>query len=201
VGKLVRAANLKEKFERLEVWIEENPREDFSIIALAKLARMSERSFERRYVEVMGRTPRAFVEDVRVTAACRVMAESRVAALDQIAVDVGMKTAHKLRRAFIRRLGMTADAWRELEEATRPGGRRMTPEDELKLLETVDTIDKRVLCLGVHLDRQVAFLFAELGAQLAAISKAVGIPYIDPREPASEETADSAPSDEAATAS
>jgi AraC-like DNA-binding protein len=174
MGKLVRAANLAEKFARLDLWIEMHLREDLGISSLAELTRMSERSFERRYIEIMGRTPRAFVEEIRVATACRLLEGSRTASLDQIAVDVGLRSEVNLRRAFIRRLGMTADAWRELEEATRPGGRRMSPEDELKLLDTVDTIDKRLLCLSVHLDRQVAFLLSELREQLDQIERLVG---------------------------
>ncbi len=90
----------------------ENPRADLTVPALAARAHMSERSFARHFVAETGFTPAQFVERARLDEACRRLAGGDVS-LDAVSADAGFGAAERMRRAFIRHLGVTPGRYRE----------------------------------------------------------------------------------------
>lgn len=101
-------------------YIIENPRADLTVPHLAGVARMSERTFARRFVEKATMTPALFVERARLDEARRRLNDTRQS-LDQIARDAGFGVAERMRRAFLRHLGVTPNRYRErFQTARRP---------------------------------------------------------------------------------
>ena len=158
MGKLARRAVWWCKFRELDVWAADNLQADLSVEALADRALMSRTSFWHAYKEVTGLTPARAIEELRLAEACRLLDEDNEMSLERVAHAVGWGMA-RMRRAFRRRLDMTPDAWRELEEATRPGGPTMTEAERQAYIESlVATINNRVVELQSTLDQQFARL-------------------------------------------
>ena len=99
-------------FEALHSWMAAHLRDDLSVERLAERARMSPRTFARRYVDEVGRTPAKTVSALRLEAASRALAESR-RPLKRIALDCGFGSEQNLRRAFLRRFGVLPLDYRE----------------------------------------------------------------------------------------
>jgi len=99
-------------FDGLHGWMASNLNGDLSIERLAEEARMSPRTFARRYVDEVGRTPAKTVSALRLEAASRALAESR-RPLKRIALDCGFGSEQNLRRAFIRSFGVLPLDYRE----------------------------------------------------------------------------------------
>lgn len=100
--------------------IADHPQAELSVPALAGLAAMSERSFARHFTQETGFTPAQFVERARVDAACRALAGSDTA-FDSIAATSGFGTSERMRRTFLRHLGVTPQRYRErFRTAQRP---------------------------------------------------------------------------------
>ncbi|ANB73493.1 transcriptional regulator [Paraburkholderia phytofirmans OLGA172] len=107
-------------FEALHSWMAAHLRDDLSVERLAERAQMSPRTFARRYVDEVGRTPAKTVSALRLEAAARVLAESR-RPLKRIALDCGFGSEQNLRRAFVRRFGVMPLEYRErFESAAAP---------------------------------------------------------------------------------
>lgn len=107
-------------FEALHSWMVAHLREDLTIERLAEHARMTPRTFARRYVDEVGRTPAKTVSALRLEAASRALAESR-RPLKRIALDCGFGSEQNLRRAFVRRFGVLPLEYRErFRSATAP---------------------------------------------------------------------------------
>jgi transcriptional regulator GlxA family with amidase domain len=100
------------RLSRVCAFVIDNPRADLSVPALAARAAMSERSFARRFVDETGITPAQFVERARLDEACRRLAGSDLS-LDAVSADAGFGAAERMRRAFIRHLGVTPGRYRE----------------------------------------------------------------------------------------
>lgn len=100
------------EFDALHAWMAANLHADLSVERLAEHARMSPRTFARRYVEAVGRTPAKTVEALRLEAAARSLAQSR-RPMKRIALDCGFGTEQNLRRAFLRRFGVPPFNYRE----------------------------------------------------------------------------------------
>ncbi|MFM0603507.1 helix-turn-helix domain-containing protein [Paraburkholderia sediminicola] len=103
-------------FEALHSWMAAHLRDDLSVERLADRAQMSPRTFARRYVDEVGRTPAKTVSALRLEAAARVLAESR-RPLKRIALDCGFGSEQNLRRAFVRRFGVLPLEYRERFES------------------------------------------------------------------------------------
>ncbi|MEQ8266647.1 MAG: GlxA family transcriptional regulator [Parvibaculum sp.] len=101
-----------ERLARICAFVVENPRADLSVPALAARAAMSERSFARHFVAETGFTPAQFVERARLDEACRRLADGDHS-LDAVSADAGFGAAERMRRAFIRHLGVTPGRYRE----------------------------------------------------------------------------------------
>lgn len=98
-------------FARLHGWMMQNLRQDLRIEVLAERAGMSLRTFSRRYMDVVGRTPAKSVELFRVEAAQRELARGN-ASLKAVARNCGFGSVQNLRRAFVRSLSMMPDDYR-----------------------------------------------------------------------------------------
>ncbi len=95
----------------LLAWLPDNLRRGLSIDALARRAATSPRNFARLFQQEVGKTPAKYIEDLRLEAARRQM-ESTAMALEEIAIASGFTSAEILRRAFLRRLGVTPSQYR-----------------------------------------------------------------------------------------
>ncbi|WP_133647969.1 GlxA family transcriptional regulator [Paraburkholderia flava] len=104
-------------FDGLHGWMAGNLRHDLSVERLAERARMSPRTFARRYVEAVGRTPARTVSALRLEAASRALAESR-RPLKRIALECGFGSEQNLRRAFVRGFGVLPLDYRARFEST-----------------------------------------------------------------------------------
>ena len=93
-------------------FIVENTSADLSVPALAARVHMSERSFARHFVAETSFTPAQFVERARLDEACRRLADGETS-LDAISAEAGFGAAERMRRAFIRHLGVTPGRYRE----------------------------------------------------------------------------------------
>jgi transcriptional regulator GlxA family with amidase domain len=84
---------------------------DLSVPSLAAMARMSERSFARRFTGTMGVSPARFVEDLRVDAACEALQRGE-ARLSELPLLFGFENAERMRRAFQRKKGISPSEYR-----------------------------------------------------------------------------------------
>lgn len=92
-------------FGKLHAWIMDNLGGDLSVEALALHAGMTPRTFARRYVEFLGRTPAKTVELFRLEAANQRLSDAHLS-LKQIARECGFGSEQQLRRAFTRHFGI-----------------------------------------------------------------------------------------------
>ena len=96
----------------LLAWLADNVRRDLSIAMLARRAAMSPRNFARIFSQEVGKTPGKHIEDLRLEVARRHL-ESRSSSLSEVARASGFKSAEVMRRAFMRRLGITPGRYRK----------------------------------------------------------------------------------------
>jgi transcriptional regulator GlxA family with amidase domain len=94
------------EFVELHAWMAANLDADLSVPRLAERACMTPRTFARLYVGKVGRTPAKTVELMRLEAACRALEDTDLP-LKTIAAGSGYGDEQKLRRAFLRHLGVT----------------------------------------------------------------------------------------------
>lgn len=100
------------EFDALHAWMAANLHGDLSIERLAEHVRMSPRTFARRYVDAVGRTPARTVEALRLEAASHALAQSG-RPMKRIALECGFGSEQNLRRAFLRRFGVPPLDYRE----------------------------------------------------------------------------------------
>ena len=84
---------------------------DLTVATLANRLAMSPRHFARVFQKETGVTPAKFVETVRIEAARKWLEESS-RPIEIIADECGMGDAERLRRSFIRRLGVNPSDYR-----------------------------------------------------------------------------------------
>lgn len=95
----------------LQAWIMNNLNTELSVAALAGRLAMSPRHFARVFQNETGVTPAKYVETVRIEAARRWLEESS-RSIEIIADECGMGDTERLRRSFIRRLGVNPSDYR-----------------------------------------------------------------------------------------
>tara|TARA_R110000868_G_scaffold20217_17_gene85931 strand:- start:14317 stop:15369 length:1053 start_codon:yes stop_codon:yes gene_type:complete len=118
-----------ERIAQVCSYIITNPRADLTVPHLADVARMSERNFARRFTESASMTPALFVERARLDEARRRLADAHVP-LERVAHEAGFGQAERMRRAFIRHLGVTPNRYRErFQTARRPVARTFLIEE------------------------------------------------------------------------
>ena len=96
----------------VQLWAPDHLDGDLGVSALAKRAEMSERNFARIFRAETGETPAAYVENLRVEAARRLL-ETTDLTVAAIARTVGFKHSETLHRAVARRLATTPDRYRQ----------------------------------------------------------------------------------------
>ena len=94
-----------DRFADLAAWIPTHLKDDLSVDALAERACLSVRHFARAFRERFATTPAAFVEEARLTEACRRLALRRTS-IESVARSVGYASDDAFRRAFERRFGV-----------------------------------------------------------------------------------------------
>lgn len=105
----------RESIAELQSWIMDNLNADLSVNALAARLSMSPRNFARVFQNETGITPAKFVESVRIEAARRWLEESPQS-IEAIADECGMGDSERMRRSFIRRLGVNPRDYRRCFE-------------------------------------------------------------------------------------
>ncbi|HZR25925.1 MAG TPA: transcriptional regulator FtrA [Vicinamibacterales bacterium] len=98
-------------FARLLEWAHANLQRELTVETLARRARMSDRTFARRFRAETGTTPHRWVTHQRLLAAQRRL-ESTDESIDEIAERVGMQTAATLRHHFRARFRTSPAAYR-----------------------------------------------------------------------------------------
>lgn len=109
---LVSDANARGRLAPLLRWIPEHVDETLDVPALARAAKMSERSFARAFARETGDTPAHFVERARVDAARRMLTASQLA-IGVVAARTGFGSEERMRRAFQRHLKVSPASFRE----------------------------------------------------------------------------------------
>jgi transcriptional regulator GlxA family with amidase domain len=98
--------------QEVQRFIAANPSADHSVPHLAARLGLSPRHFARLFRSEVGLTPATWVEQARVAAA-RGLLEAGHDAPKQVAVMCGFADADTLRRAFVRRVGVTPADYRK----------------------------------------------------------------------------------------
>jgi transcriptional regulator GlxA family with amidase domain len=93
-------------------WLSDHLDEELSVDTLADRAHMSARTFARAFRRETGTTPAAFVEQLRVEAARRLL-ETTDFTVGSIARRLGIRHAETLHRAFRHRVGTTPELYRQ----------------------------------------------------------------------------------------
>jgi len=106
------ASDVEGRFSALHAWIIENIASDLKVEALAERAGMTPRTFARTYVSRTGMTPANGVEALRVETA-RLLLESRqIGGVVEVAKRAGFGDDERMRRAFLRHLGVSPTEYR-----------------------------------------------------------------------------------------
>jgi transcriptional regulator GlxA family with amidase domain len=107
------------RFGDLMDWVHLHLDQRLDVRVLAAKARLSERTFFRRFTEAMGETPARLIECLRLDAARLLLSQGLATKLT--AARVGLPTA-RFTRAFARRFGVSPRLYRQMHShpATRP---------------------------------------------------------------------------------
>ncbi|HEU4787472.1 MAG TPA: helix-turn-helix domain-containing protein [Gemmatimonadaceae bacterium] len=100
-----------DRFADVASWIPTHLRGDLSVEVLARRACLSVRQFSRAFKERFGITPAAYVEQARLSEACRRLAARRTN-VETVARSVGYASDDAFRRAFERRFGVSPRQYR-----------------------------------------------------------------------------------------
>lgn len=109
---LASQARAKSPIARVQRRILDEPEQGLTLTSLASHAAMSPRNFSRVFRSETGLSPAAYVEQVRMDKARRLLEETSLP-LDQVAQQSGLKTAASARRTFLRRLGISLRQYRD----------------------------------------------------------------------------------------
>jgi len=90
--------------ERFEEWARRNLRRGFSLAAAARSAGASERTLARRLRAVLGKSPLAYFQDLRVERAVHLL-QTGNSSVDRIAAEIGYSDGVTLRTLLRRKLG------------------------------------------------------------------------------------------------
>jgi transcriptional regulator GlxA family with amidase domain len=99
-------------FAELIAWIQAHLDEPLDVPSLAARAKLSERTFHRKFMAATGKTPANFVEVVRLDAARMLL--SRGLSLKSVAAKVGLFPSTRLAEAFERRFGVAPRLFRDM---------------------------------------------------------------------------------------
>ena len=100
-----------DRIERVLIHIRQNLRSALSIHELAIAASLSPRQFSRAFLQETGQSPAKAVERLRLEAARFMMEEGRLS-VKEVALEAGFGDSERMRRAFLRTFGVSAEAMR-----------------------------------------------------------------------------------------
>lgn len=100
------------EIKELQAWIMMHLRADLRVEALAEQVCMSPRNFARFFLAETGMTPAKFVELARIDAARHYLSSSSFS-IEIVADKAGFGDAERMRRAFIRQLGVNPQSYRD----------------------------------------------------------------------------------------
>jgi transcriptional regulator GlxA family with amidase domain len=103
------------QFAELAEWIQYRLAQPLDVPTLAARAKLSERTFHRKFVEATGETPAKFVENVRLDAARALLSTDLL--LKTIAAQTGMRSTARLSAAFQRRFGVKPALFRQMHHS------------------------------------------------------------------------------------
>ncbi len=139
-GYLVSEATNHPNLRALQVWIMENPREELHIEALAERMAMSPRHFARVFMTETGMTPARFVEKARIDAARQYLGETDLR-IESVAIKAGFGDPERMRRAFIRHLGINAQDYRaRFSRHDPPPLRALNEVDDATITNSLDAL-------------------------------------------------------------
>jgi len=134
---------LRREILRLLAAVNARRREDVSLAALSALAHRSPFNLHRRFVAVVGETPKAYTNRVRLDrAAADLLATDRQVAV--IAHDHGFASHEVFTRAFTRRFGISPRAYRVR------GLRGGLAGDDRAVTRHADTVTSVTPCVGLY---------------------------------------------------
>jgi transcriptional regulator GlxA family with amidase domain len=107
----IAASSERDDFSALHAWMAQNIGRELSVEEMAARAGMSRRTFMRAYAAAMGRTPARTIEAMRLDAA-RLGLETTSKTLKHIARETGFGNEDRMRRAFLRRMGVSPSDYR-----------------------------------------------------------------------------------------
>ncbi|MDD5460308.1 MAG: GlxA family transcriptional regulator [Methylococcales bacterium] len=96
----------------LQAWVMLHLTEDLRVETLAERMSMSPRNFARFFLTETGMTPAKFVEMARIDAARHYLGSTRLS-IEAVADKSGFNDSERMRRAFIRQLGINPQSYRE----------------------------------------------------------------------------------------
>ena len=106
------ASDVEGRFSALHAWIIENITGDLKVETLAAKAGMSPRTFARAYANRTGMTPASGVEALRVETARLLLESSETRGVVEVAQRAGFGDDERMRRAFMRHLGISPSEYR-----------------------------------------------------------------------------------------
>lgn len=101
----------REPLRELQSWIFEHLHLPLTVDDLAERVHMSPRNFARAFVKETQVTPARYLETLRLEAARRRLEETS-RSLDEIAAECGFGVPERMRRSFLRNLGVPPSAYR-----------------------------------------------------------------------------------------
>ena len=115
--------------DALRLWVNEHLGAEITVEMLADVANTSVRTLVRMFQREMKTTPAKYVEEVRLEAVCQAL-ELGGRSLESIARRYGYQSVDVLRRAFVRRLGVTP------KEYAQRFGTAATGPDEIEVSQS-----------------------------------------------------------------
>jgi transcriptional regulator GlxA family with amidase domain len=109
---LTTEATHRPDLRELQTWIMEHPTEDLRVDVLASRMCMSARNFARLFSAETGMTPAKYVEMARIDVARHYLETSELS-IEAIAEKSGFYDAERMRRSFIRQLGVNPKNYRD----------------------------------------------------------------------------------------
>lgn len=101
----------QERVDRVYQFIDQNFHRSIRLCEVAKLAHMSEGAFSRFFRAHMGKTFPAFVNDLRIGRACRLLAETEMP-VTEIALACGYRNLSNFNRQFLQAKELTPSTFR-----------------------------------------------------------------------------------------
>lgn len=114
----LQALHASDAFAQLGAWMRDHIHLRLDVSLLAERLHISPRQFTRRFAAAHGTTPQKYVERLRVEAALPLLESSRKT-VARIAAECGFGSAESMRRAVVRRLGVSPQDYRARSRATR----------------------------------------------------------------------------------